>query len=336
MNDSARLGGFTVIEGLAWASLAHRAPGNRFAAGLCRLLALERINLPFLSCRTTEHGCTVDMAVNEDLWDKAAVLIEENFEAIYLHLEKRSVIASIFPHNRNSSIAAGMLRLTAAACIDRYAVSQSTSALSILVGAGSLPSIAEAVFKHFLFSAYRTAREWKSRRTRMPVSKEIVASYQEKRPKVYSLDWYEPMDLLKMENSPGQGRGAVEALETMAAAGAHPPFLSGGPEAGPEPASTLTVAAGNRAVEDISHGLVVSRVHPVAVFTMNGPHFGDRYGIAGELMSTLIQHGVDLIALACNMSSVTGVVPGDQFPQALKAITDCFDVPSVTRMQPDA
>jgi aspartokinase len=69
----------------------------------------------------------------------------------------------------------------------------------------------------------------------------------------------------------------------------------------------------------------------VAIFSMNGPHFGDRYGIVSELLESLVRRQVDLLALGCTIASISGVVHLHQYEAALEAIQESFEVPSVTK-----
>ena len=64
---------------------------------------------------------------------------------------------------------------------------------------------------------------------------------------------------------------------------------------------------------------------------MNGPHFGDRYGIVSELCESLEGRQVDLLALSGTIASITGVIPRHQVEPALEAIQERFEVPSVTK-----
>jgi hypothetical protein len=70
---------------------------------------------------------------------------------------------------------------------------------------------------------------------------------------------------------------------------------------------------------------------PVAMFSMNGPHFGDRYGIVSELLSILVRNGVDLLALNCTIASILGVVPSDQIEWAIQALGQCFEIPCIVK-----
>jgi hypothetical protein len=194
----------------------------------------------------------------------------------------------------------------------------------VLIGEENLETFAEALFRYFQFRAYPTLADWESRRSPVTVSREIVASYQEKRPKVYSLDWLEGLHFLRLPNNHESVRAAAEALESLAASGEYTGYLG---TCGPSPPALMLASASS----GTGSGLVLDSRRPVAVFTMNGPHFGDRYGIAAELMNALERENVDVLAFACNMASITGVIASDGISQAIKAITSCFEVPLVTR-----
>jgi aspartokinase len=75
----------------------------------------------------------------------------------------------------------------------------------------------------------------------------------------------------------------------------------------------------------------LEEVHSAAMFSMTGPHFGDRYGIASELLRTLNNSGIDLLAFTCTIASIRGVIPMHQIEQAIQAIKNCFEVPAVTK-----
>jgi len=72
-----------------------------------------------------------------------------------------------------------------------------------------------------------------------------------------------------------------------------------------------------------------TRISPVATFSMNGPHFGDRYGIASELLNAFEGNSVHLLGLNCTIASITGVVPAEQIDSTIQAIQTCFEVPSM-------
>ena len=81
----------------------------------------------------------------------------------------------------------------------------------------------------------------------------------------------------------------------------------------------------------VAPGREVTCTSTVSVFSMNGPHFGDRYGIAKELLLAFEQKKIDFWGLSCTIASVTGVVPSHHMEPATHAIQTCFEVPSIKK-----
>ena len=67
---------------------------------------------------------------------------------------------------------------------------------------------------------------------------------------------------------------------------------------------------------------------PVELIYFQGPHFGDRYGIADAALGALADAKVPLRAMACSGASVYIVVPEGFARQAGKALSQAFIVPS--------
>jgi hypothetical protein len=78
--------------------------------------------------------------------------------------------------------------------------------------------------------------------------------------------------------------------------------------------------------------IVNSSFGPVSYFTMNGPHFGDRYGIASELLKAFRKKSIKLIGLSCSVASISGIVPSSQIEKCTETIQGCFEVPSLMRL----
>ena len=199
----------------------------------------------------------------------------------------------------------------------------------------------ETLFGPFRFGAYRTPADWKlAQEGKEQLYKEVVASYQEKRPKVYGLEYQERQVFLRIELD-SRFMGQVGAsLKAFAGLGLHMTFLAKGPSPGGErekwvvclPASE--VHSYPEVITRVASEAVVESPTSVATFSMNGPHFGDRYGIASELLQAFEKHHVDLLALNCTIASIIGVVPSHLMEAALHAIEECFEVPSIMRQDP--
>jgi hypothetical protein len=70
------------------------------------------------------------------------------------------------------------------------------------------------------------------------------------------------------------------------------------------------------------------RVEPVSMVHFQGPHFGDRYGIAEAALTALARHGIGILTVACAGASLHFVVPGDQVRKARQALSTAFVVPA--------
>ena len=72
---------------------------------------------------------------------------------------------------------------------------------------------------------------------------------------------------------------------------------------------------------------VALQVFPVEVIFFYGPHFGDRYGIAEAALQSLAGDGIRPTATACSGSCVYLVLPERQSDEAVRVLSEAFDIP---------
>ena len=60
----------------------------------------------------------------------------------------------------------------------------------------------------------------------------------------------------------------------------------------------------------------------------HGPHFGDRYRIAGALTDSIQTAGIHPLALSCAVHSISVVLKAQDLPRGLQAIKTKFHVPA--------
>jgi hypothetical protein len=65
----------------------------------------------------------------------------------------------------------------------------------------------------------------------------------------------------------------------------------------------------------------------VELVYFQGPHYGDRYGIAGAAVTALVQHGVPLVAVVCTGASVFLITPKGMACAARNALSKAFSTP---------
>ena len=339
MNNSTRLGGFKVLNEVVWIS-AIQPKGRKFPMTFSQLMASQKVNLPFLTCGVQNMAWGLNFAVDAHVEKKTLDLIQKEFGDINA-TSTRGAILSIFPHRSKPDIIGALFDVLGKLGDRPIAFANSPSAISAVLSENVINEATSALFGPFSFGPYRTPADWKlAQEGKEELYKEVVASYQEKRPKVYGLEWQDKQELIhvKLENADLSAMGTV--FKNLGRLGIFLTFLISRPskEKGkvnlffclPEPEKTNSLSM----IEKLLPKASTIEDSSVASFFMNGPHFGDRYGIISELLKALDQAGANLLGLSCSIHSITGVVPASQIDSALAAIQSCFDVPSVTKKEP--
>ena len=337
MAHQTRLGGFKLLKEVVWISLVEPDGDRGFPAKFCRLLAGKKINLLFLTCGNRESIWGLDIVTDPDNASKALKLIKENFAKTNHETVKGSVL-SLFPHKSDPEITAALLNVFGKEGIDPNALAYSSSAISAVLREEIVDKATKSLFEPFSFSAYRTPADWKlAQKGKEQLYKEVVASYQEKQPKVYALEWRDGQEILRV-NLNRHDLGVIgNALRAFSDKDRGFSFLVSNPSNEKKAANLLFCLPeygqenSRNMIQELLPKVLMDSISPVAVFSMNGPHFGDRYGIASELLTAFDKAGVDLLALSCSIHSITGVVPANQGDSTIRAIQGCFEVPSVIR-----
>ena len=337
MTDSAKLGGFKVLKDVVRISLLSPADVERFPETLCRTLAMNRINLPYLTMVRDRDAWGVVLVVDTADDEKAARLIEKAFGPVRA-TRSRSAVISIFPHKRNPEISGKLLAAFASEGVEPDGLASSPSAISVIVRERSLHKASDALFEPFSFSAYRTPEDWKmAQKGKEKMFKEVMASYQEKKPGVYGLEYGVGQELVQLRLEKAKIAPVGSSFKSLDCHGLRLAFLatSPSPEKKKETLSFCLPSWGGVTCKDamsrLSSGVPMETISPVMTFSVNGPHFGDRYGITGQLLTAFIEQGIAPLALACTVASITGVLREEHTDDAIAAIRRCFDVPSVTK-----
>jgi aspartokinase len=335
MTAQTRLSAFKILKGVARISLIESDGKSRFPTEFCLLMARERINLLFLTCGYQDGSWGLNAAVDSSDAQKVLDLIEKYFANAFLYTAESGIL-SLFPHRSDPIVAGSLFQVLDMTGIEPDALAYSNSAISVVLQKDAIETTTSALFEPFQFSAYRTPADWKlAQKGKEQLFKEVVASYQEKKPKVYSLGWQEDQNLFRIELKNRDMSPVGDMFTDFAQKGFQLPYLTSTPSI-EQQGLNLYLSIHNYDQKRYPHlfnetlpDAITTRVAPVAVFSMNGPHFGDRYGIASELLMAFDKASVELLALGCAIASISGIVPADQIKIATDALEGCFEVPSV-------
>jgi len=333
------LGGFKILwDNVHFSLFCEDSQDPKHALKLCSALSESKLNLPFFTFGIDEKGQYIGLTVESELALKAQKILDSlswEKDKVYL-ATSRSSILSIFPHRSKPEIAASLLDAFSKNNIQPAAMANSSAAISAVIDRHLAAKATQALFGPFCFSTYRTPEDWKlAQKGKEKIYKEIIASYQEKRPKVYSLNWHLNLDLFEIRSLSTELRNMAQLFMNLDKAGLKLTFLISSAVGGNQeqkfflafPHATKDTFREN--LGNLTSWEVRKDSQAVASFSMNGPHFGDRYGIAALLLKCFHEAGIRPIAIGCTVASITGLVESGQVKAVTEAIRGSFDVPAV-------
>jgi len=335
MTAQAALGGFKILKHVARISVV--SEGKGFPHELFRRIAKARINLAYVTLVAEGNFWGLNAVVEAVDEEKLCRLITETYGKIFT-ANSRSAVLSVFPHRRNPEISARLFEAFEHQSLEPDALASSPSTISVVLKQDLIDSASHALFEPFTFSSYQTPEDWKlAQQGKEKLYKEVVATYQEKKPKVYGLELYEGQHLVQIRLNRTKLTHMGASFRSFARLSVNLIFLATSPS---HKEGKEILAFSLPASQSEAYGRVIQRIAPeidfldtpsVLIFSMNGPHFGDRYGIVSELCDSLETRQVDLLALSGTIASITGVVRSHHAEPALEAIQERFEVPSVTK-----
>ncbi len=336
MTPRIRLGGFKILKGIRGFSTTGASSTECIPVEFCGLLAGAGVNLPFLVCAGNRKGlyAVFDGADEPRVAEQTSGRI-----ALEPTPPEECAVLSLFPHRENPTILSTFFQVLGRGELHPRAVALSHSAITAVLPESEVDRAAETLFEPFRFSSYRTPADWKMVRNENQVLyREVVASYQEKRPGVYGVTWADGQILFRVRIVADRLVELAGLIQDLTGEGPAPTFFAGFRDHArgefvvdfcrPSAASLLSKR------REAGRSALIEEQRSVCVLSMTGPHFGDRYGIAGELFAAFQTAGISPAAVGCSVASIYAVIPEKQIRRALEAVAGRFEVPAVTRKEP--
>jgi aspartokinase len=328
-----KLRGLKLLEG--GAQVASSSPGddNLLATGICSPLALNKINLTFLTHVVLDQSASsITAFCTEGSAGRAAASLVEAHHAstatVNLHGDVSTL--SVFPHDQRPQVPGVLLEALARKEITLQGMASSPSAVSTIVSTAETDVAIDTFFEAFTFPAYRSPSDWYGAyEGKEHLLKKIIASYREKVIRIYDIVQRSGLDLwsLTVDQSDLGDLGA--ALITLGQSEIRMAFVIALPSLENRLSFSFCLPGGGEAqIKEVfsSHlsKIVLARHSRVAALYIHGPHFGDRYGIAHALVKALESKGVSLLALACTVSSLSVIVGEQDLDGAVQALAASF------------
>ena len=311
------------------------SPGdhNLLATGICSPLALNKINLTFLthavlhdSVRSITAFCTEGSAGRA-----SASLVEAhqgNTSTVDLYGEVSTF--TVFPHDQRPQVTGALLEALAKKDITLQGMASSPSAVSSIVSTAETEAAIDTLFEAFEFPAYHSPSDWYAAyEGKEHLLRKIIASYQEKVVRIYDIVQQSDLDLWSLIVDQRALAELGTALMALGQREIRMPFIIALPT--PENRLVFTFCFPGEQDTQIrevfsSHlgSTALSGHSRVAALYIHGPHFGDRYGIARTLVRALESGGVSLLALGCAVSSISVIIREEDLAETVQELEATF------------
>ncbi len=315
--------------------MASSSPGddNLLATGVCSPLALNKINITFLSHAFLDQGasCTTAFCTGSSAGRAAASLVETHHgrtSTVNLHGDVSTL--SVFPHEQRPQVVGVLLEALARKEITLQGMASSPSAVSSIISTAETEAAIDTFFEAFEFPAYRSPSDWYAAyEGKEHLLKKIIASFQEKVIRIYDIVQQSDLDLWSLTVAQSDLGDLGAALITLGQSEIRMPFVIALPSLENRLSFSFCLPQGQEAqIREVfsSHlgNTELTRHSQVAALYIHGPHFGDRYGIAHALVRALASKGVSLLALGCTVSSLSVIVSAQNLDAAVQALEPTF------------
>ncbi len=319
MTPQKELDGCKILKRVGW--IGFTIKNNREVEYILYNISRKKINLLFVSYIKKGKGY-INIGVKPES-------ISDVIREIKVYTEDPIVnpdcaVLSLFPHKNDPQIAGALLNIYSDNRPQEFLFVNSFSSISLAFPNNILEQVIKFLFNQFHFK--RPVEDWtRVYRENKNICKEVIASYQEKRPKVYFLEYRDNQTLISLELSNKSHLRYLNQLFKELDKDSHVTFLASSPKRDGS-ILFLSIYPDKPNLEGY-----VEKIDNMVVFSMNGPHFGDRYGIAMLLFKAMNEADIDFIGLNCSTHSIVGMIPQNHLERAIDSMKRYFEIPSVIK-----
>ncbi|MBM9604003.1 hypothetical protein [Desulfopila inferna] len=331
MVDTVGIGGIKLSGKLIQVDfLERKTPGEKLIRFL-RRIASAKISIPHLHQGEAGKAMQTTICIGaEDFQGLQADTDAETPEGWSRILPSVGTI-SLFPHGHDLSLCSRAISALAQKNIPLYGISSSVSTLVIHTDYSLLDSAAEALLT--------VCRLPKNHTPLRPVvlldgeAVETVAVYWEPKIRIYGMEIIKDLISVQLDCPAavlqGDCRHEFRALKGK--------FRQVALQTGPqdrvtcvflvEPGGRDQICAGLEKIAECQPGSHLAVGVGRELISFHGPHFHDRYGIAGLTFSTLMKNGITALASGCTGTSVHLVVAAGMSEHVEKCLKEICIIP---------
>ena len=327
-----QLGGIKILEGRSYAGWACDRSANALA-DICSHMGAERINLNQVTHIADDgRGLSSTSLCTESAGSFTSYFFIKLDTGIDPRLRRDTTILSVFPHDRRPLVMGALLELMGREDMHPIGIASSPSAASVVVPSEHMKATIDGIFSAFEFPSYGSPLKWETAYVgKEQLFKDVVGSYEEEDIKVYAVLDQSGLDLWTLVLNREELMRMGPALRQIDALDIKMPFLLADCIHPEEVVLSFCLPGAQR--EGVGKALDahvpdgVRSLRDAAGIFFHGPHFGDRYRIAGTLTDSMKAAGIQPLALSCAVHSISLILGAQDLPAGLEAINTKFHVP---------
>ncbi|MGM0452316.1 MAG: hypothetical protein ACQERN_04020 [Thermodesulfobacteriota bacterium] len=314
------------------------------APAVYQLLAADRINIEFLNVSAMGRNWRIACCVAADKYHHVLNCTHgETADGPGFDHRTGVVALSVYPHKSSFHMLGRLLAVFSGQGFAFYQMAASTSMLTFVVDAAAAEEMADCLADHSdlpaSHSPFRPNADYDPVARSLKTEPETVAPYVESKIKTYGIRAHSALTLCWMEMSFAQLAERGRRIQALEQAGFRFCYVSAIRRSDGQLRLFLLVdtaaanvsddgaeAAIRSALEGFCAPEIGFRPH-VGGLHFQGPHFGDRFGIADQAFSTLHQHSIPFLLAGCVGSSVYIVLDEDWLSAAESALSAVFEMP---------
>jgi hypothetical protein len=302
---------------------------------LYRLLAEEQINITFLTLFFADDAPRIHCCISPE--KQAKVDVFSLCEGSGITCRPRIGTVSVYPHQFSFSALGYLLHVFAKEHFYFHQMASSGAMLTFVVDYADQEKIAAGLERHLDLPATRTPlRQEIDTDEILALYKkrpETSAEYVESKVRTYGINLNPGLTLCAMVISGDALADWGARIQTLEESGLRFSFVSADRMSdGRIQLYFLYGVATDGADIDLSvfseiPGGQVSVQPDMCLISLQGPHFGDRYGIADQAFSVLAGRSVSVLLAACVGAMIYIVVSNNEMQQAKTLVSNVFETP---------
>lgn len=296
--------------------------------GLLEALAQREISIPFLLYTRISGVSRLSLSFSEETASGASVMAEKFLGTSVIRLSDERFI-SVFPHHSRTSMIGAFICSLDKSAAGLHCLATSMSTINIAVSTDSLGSALDGLTADFALPEGHTPMYT------APLDQatlQTIAVYNEARIKTYGFSKESGLSLVRLE-VPTEHCGVLgDLLKTLPEEARFRLAIMQPYEERmtvfllAEPSKQEILVTEFRSAEVLAD-MEMEVTGSVGLIQFQGPHYGERYGIAETMVRALQEAEIDVMAVECCTQSIHVIVAEDRLAAATAALSEVFEVP---------